>query len=125
MNTIQALEDQRNQILEKMKNIRSLKRGSITEQFLKVAKKGQQATRCGPYYVLSRRIEGKTSSKRLKPGHELEQARQDIQRHQEFVQLCRQFEQLTEQLGELERVEPQEKKRRRSPLSKTGSSQAS
>ena len=118
MNSIQSLEAQRDAILEQMRQIRSMKRGSITEQFQKSQKKGQVESVCGPYYVLSRRENGKTVSRRVKQGAELEQVRQDVERHGQFVELCRQFERLTEQLGELERGTAEEKKRRRSFSSK-------
>lgn len=126
MLSTQALEAQRTAILEQMRQIRSMRRGSITEQFLNTKRKDHEATTpCGPYYVFSRRVEGTTVSRRLKPGEELEQARRDIEQHQRFVELCRRFEELTEQLGELERGEEPEKKRRRSSsnrIAKSGNS---
>jgi hypothetical protein len=52
----------------------------------------------------------------------VEQARRDVAVHKRFLILCREFEQLTTQLGELERqgsgVE-REKKRRRSLSNKS------
>lgn len=126
MLSTQALEAQRANVLEQMRQIRSMRRGSITEQFLNTKRKGQETTtRCGPYYVLSRHVDGRTVSRRLKAGEELEQAQRDIEQHRLFVELCRQFEALTEQLGELERGEGPEKKRRRSPSSKTAKSGSS
>jgi hypothetical protein len=121
MPSIQALEERREYVLEQMRQIRSMRRGSISEQFLKTKRHGV-TKRCGPYYLISRRINGKTKSQRLKPGEQLEQARRDVQRHQRFVELCREFEELTEQLGEAERAVGPEKKRRRSPSSKTARS---
>ncbi len=116
MNTLEELEARRSSILEEMRSIRSLKRGSITEQFLNVRHKGiREAVSRGPYYVFSRREGNKTSSRRLSIS-ELEQARKDIEAHRRFVELCREFEILTERLGEAERKSPgfeREKKRRK------------
>lgn len=111
---IQELEERREQILSEMQAMRSMRRGSITEQYLKdKRKKGQPVTR-GPYYVFSRREDGRTVSRRLKPGPDLEQARREVAAHQRFVELCQEFERLTERLGELERdSDRQEKKRHR------------
>lgn len=123
MSTIQELETQRNAVLAEIIAIRSMKRGTINEQFLKVPRKGKREPALrGPYYVLSRKEGRRTVSQRLKSPTELEQAQRDVAAHKRFVELCRQFEQLTEQLGELERrtgdTAP-EKKRRRSRSSKT------
>ena len=76
----------------------------------------------GPYYVLSRREEKKTVSRRLRSAAELEEARKGVAEYKRFMGLCQEFERLTARLGELERVEQgleQEKKRFRSPLNKT------
>jgi hypothetical protein len=76
----------------------------------------------GPYYVLSRREEEKTVSRRLRSSVELDQARRDVAEYKRFLGLCQEFERLTARLGELERGEQdlgQEKKRFRLPSSKT------
>jgi hypothetical protein len=120
---VRDIETRRDQILDEMRGIRSMRRGSITEQMVEDRRNKQAAPVArGPYYVLSRREDGKTVSSRLKPGPELEHAQQEIAAYQRFVGLCREFEQLTEQLGELEHgAQAQEKKRRRWSLSGTSS----
>lgn len=122
--TVQELEARRNAILEKMRSIRSMRRGTINEQHFKTRLKGKkEIVLQGPYYVLSRREGEKTVSKRLRSPAELEQARRDVGAHKRFTTLCREFEQLTTRLGELGRKEPdleEEKKRFRSPWNKRG-----
>ena len=122
MNTITDLEARRDAILEEMRSIRSLRRGNISEQFLKVRHQGiRERVLRGPYYVLLRRDGKKVISQRVTSGPELIQAREDIESHKRFVALCREFEVLTEQLGELERESStmgQEKKQRRLPSNK-------
>jgi hypothetical protein len=125
MNTsVQELEARRNAILEEMRLIRSMRRGTINEQHFQTRLKGKRGIVLqGPYYVLSRREGEKTVSKRLRSPAELEQAREDIVAQKRFMTLCREFEQLTRRLGELERQEPdleEEKKRFRSPWNKRG-----
>ena len=121
---IQEVETRRNIILEEMRSIRSMRRGTLNEQYFKIHLKGKKETRLqGPYYVLSRREGEKTFSQRLRSSAELEQARKDVAAHKRFVALCREFEQLTTRLGDMERKEPDlegEKKRFKLPLSKTG-----
>ena len=123
MDTMQELEARRNAILEEMRSIRSMRRGTINEQYFRVPVKGTgKAKLQGPYYVVSRREGERTVSQRLRP-FELEQAQRDIAARKRFALLCRQFEQLTTRLMELERDEPSEepeKKRRRSPSNRSG-----
>jgi len=123
MDTVHELEARRNAVLEEMRSIRSMRRGTINEQHFKTHLKGKKRTVFqGPYYVLSRREGKKTVSTRLRAGPEVEQARKDVAEYKRFLGLCHEFERLTARLGERERGEQdlwQEKKRPRSPLSKT------
>lgn len=122
METIEAIQAARDRVLEELRAMQSLRRGTINEQFLTdKRKKGAEPVVHGPYYVLSRREGGKTVSRRLKPGEDLEQARVDIAEHQRFVNLCTRLEELTEKLGELTRQEQNEEKKRRQPSKKTRS----
>ncbi len=118
MNTVKELEARRNAIIEQMRSIRSMRRGTINGQHFKTRLKGRKGVVLqGPYYVLSRREGEKTVSKRLRSPVELEQARKDVAEHKTFLGLCQEFERLTARLGELERGEQgleQEKKEFRS-----------
>ncbi len=120
--TILELEARRNTILEEIRSIRSMRRGTINEQHFKTRLKGRKGMILqGPYYVLSRREGEKTVSRRLKSPEEVEQARRDVVEYKRFMGLCQEFERLTARLGELERGEKeggQEKKRLKWPSSK-------
>lgn len=123
MDTIRELEVRRDAILEEMRSMRRMRRGTINEQFLKVWRKGSEEPLLrGPYYVLSRREGNKTASKRLTSSAQVERAKKEVAAHRRFVALCKEFEILTERLGELEwSLEgTPEKKPLRSPLNKTG-----
>lgn len=104
MTAIQTLETRRRNILQSLEAIRSMKRGTIAEQYLPAKRKGEQGPkRHGPYYVLARWEEGKTVSQRLRTPEALAQARQDVANHERFVALCKEYECATEELGALER----------------------
>jgi hypothetical protein len=122
MDTIQQLEARRNAVLEEMRSIRSMLRGTINEQYFKTRLKGKKGImHQGPYYVLSKRERDKTVSKRLRSVAELEQAQKDVAEYKRFLGLCQEFERLTAHLGALEKGEQgleQEKKRFRSSSSK-------
>lgn len=113
MKTIAEVETRREAVLQQMRSIRSMKRGTINEQYLKVPQKGSEPALRGPYHVLSRREGDKTVSERLTSPQKLEQAKLDVAAHRKFVELCKEFEVLTEQLGFLMRqTEGPEKKKR-------------
>lgn len=123
MNQIKMIEERREKILREMRGIRAMERGTITEQFLKVRHKGQkEPVLRGPYYLISRREGKKTVGYRLTSGEEVARARRDVDARQRFLALCREYEELTERLGRLEREIGEgsaEKKRRRPRSSET------
>lgn len=101
MQTIPEIESRRDAVLKELCSIRSMKRGTINEQYLKVPQKGSKPALRGPYYVLSRREGNKTVSERLRTPAQLEQAKMDVAAHRKFIELCKEFEALTERLGVL------------------------
>lgn len=123
MNTIKEVEERREKILEQMRAIRSMERGTINEHYVPVKLKGQkEPVSRGPYYVISRRGNGKTEGRHLKTKQDLDQARRDVEAHKRFQELCREYEQLTEELGRLERESGErspEKKQRKSRSRRT------
>jgi hypothetical protein len=119
MQPIQEIESQREAVLQQMRSLRSMKRGTINEQYLKVPQKGSKPALRGPYYVLSRHEGNKTVSERLTTPVQLEQAKMDIAAHRKFTELCKEFEVLTERLGILLRQsEGAEEKKRQKPRSR-------
>ena len=105
MDRTKEIQKRRSEILGEMEAIRSMRRGCVNEQFLKVPHKGKKDPIVrGPYYVFSRYEKGKgTKSYRLTTTEEVEQARCDVEAHKRFRELCSEFEDLTEELGRVER----------------------
>jgi hypothetical protein len=99
MNTRQQLELRRQQVVEQMLALGPMKRGTLSEQYLSVPQKGQEEPALrGPYYVLSRKLSGKTVSERIAPKR-VERVRQEIGQYNRFVELSREFVEISEQLG--------------------------
>ena len=123
MGTIEALAARREAILAEMRGIRFMERGSINEHYVRVKLRGKKEPILrGPYYVISRRGEKKTVGYQLKTPEELARARREVAAHHRFRELCREFEEVTEDLGRrLRQAEDasREKKPRRSQSPKT------
>ena len=99
----QELEDKRRQVVNKMMAIRSMKRGTLNEQYVPRVLQGRATGELrGPYYVLSRHEKAGTVSSRVR-GEQVQETRADLARFKEFEALCEEFAELTERLGELER----------------------
>ena len=99
MESKHSIQERRRAIVEEMLRMESMRRGTLNEQFLQVPQKGaKEPALRGPYYVLSRHKHGKTISERI-PAGEVQRVRQDIARYDRFMELCREFCELTERLG--------------------------
>ena len=60
MKTIESIEKRREEIIDEIRNISSMRRGTINEQYLKVPRKDKESSLRGPYYVLTRKENRKT-----------------------------------------------------------------
>lgn len=97
------IEKEREEVLQKIRAIRSMEPGTLSEQFVERTSRGKKTGEMrGPYYLLSRNIEGKTVSRRVNRKG-LERIRADIANYREFTRLCREYVRLTELLGNVER----------------------
>ena len=118
---ISRLEARRLAILEEIRSIDSMQRGTVNEQFFQIRRKvSKELTRQGPYYVWTRSEGGKTVSQRLTSAEAVEQARADVAAYKRFQALCGEYIEVTSKMGALKRTTEQEKKRLKSGLSKRG-----
>ena len=112
MQQLTALERRRECILEEIRAIRTMRKGSVSEQYLKVYHKGaKEPALRGPYWVYTRKEQGKTVSQRLS-STEAEQLRKGVGAYHQFQALCREYVEITEKIGELtreQRVVPDKK----------------
>lgn len=124
MNPRTELEARRESLLCQMRLIRSMKRGTLSVRSEKVRLKGEkQPVLRGPYPLFVRREGKRTVGRRLHSAEEVAQVREDIAAHDRFMALCKEYAEVTERLGELDRADALEgealKKTSKSPSRRT------
>src|SRR5215831_19616107 len=95
------LEQQRQGLLRQLADLRELRRGSLTEQFLTVKHADGSSVKRGPYPLLTRKQASKTVSVRLSDPALVPLYRQQIQALRQFEGVVDQLVRLGEQLGDL------------------------
>lgn len=103
MDSYKKLIEKRDGIFEKIGSIKTMKRGTINEQYLKVPQKNSSPALRGPYYVFSKSSGGKTTSKRIKK-EDLENVKNDIAQYHKFVKLTEEFVEVTEKITDIIRT---------------------
>ena len=96
-----TLEQQRQDLLRQLADLRELRRGSLTEQFLTVQHADGSKVRHGPYPLLTRKVAQKTVSLRLTDPALVPLYRRQIQTMRQFETVVEQLVRLGEQLGDL------------------------
>jgi hypothetical protein len=104
------LEQQRQGLLRQLADLRELRRGSLTEQFLTVKHADGSSVKRGPYPLLTRKEASKTVSVRLTDPALVALYRQQIQALRQFEGVVDQLVRLGEQLGDLAVAEIAQKK---------------
>lgn len=104
------LEQQRQGLLRQLADLRELRRGSLTEQFLTVKHADGSSVRRGPYPLLTHKEAKKTVSVRLTNPALVPLYRQQIQTMRRFEGVVDQLVHLGEQLGDLAVAEAVQKK---------------
>jgi hypothetical protein len=106
------LEQHRQTLLRQLSDLRQLRRGSLTEQFLTVEHADGSKVRRGPYPLLTRKQANKTVSVRLTDPSLVPLYRQQIQAMREFEGVVDQLVRVGEQLGDLALAQVVQKKTR-------------
>jgi hypothetical protein len=88
-----------------MRLIQSMKRGTLSIRPEKIRVKGEkEPVLRGPYPLFVRRDGKRTVGRRLRSAEEVAQIREDIAAYERFMALCKEYAQVTEQLGDLDRT---------------------
>jgi hypothetical protein len=104
------LEQQRQGLLRQLADLRELRRGSLTEQFLTVKHADGSSVKRGPYPLLTRKEASQTVSVRLTDPALVPLYRGQIQAMRQFESVVDQLVRLGEQLGDLAIAEIVQKK---------------
>jgi hypothetical protein len=104
------LEQQRLGLLRQLSDLRELRRGSLTEQFLTVKHADGSKIRRGPYPLLTRKEAKKTVSLRINDPALVPLYRQQIQAMRQLESVVDQLVRVGEQLGDLAVAEVVQKK---------------
>ena len=104
------LEQHRQALLRQLSDLRELRRGSLTEQFLTVKHADGSSVKRGPYPLLTRKETHKTVSVRLTDPALVPLYRRQIQAMREFETVVDQLVRVGEQLSDLAVAEVVQKK---------------
>src|SRR5258705_13972271 len=97
---IQALRSQRDAVLERMRQIDHLRRGSLSRQFFKT-RRGGKTVQSGPYFVLQCSFKGKKCSERI-AASQAQEVEKQVETFRIFNGLADEFITLSDQITQLE-----------------------
>ena len=106
--SIQSLRSQRDAVLDRMKQIDHLRRGSLSRQFFKSHRDGK-VIEAGPYFVLQSTFKGQKRSERIS-SRNAERVEEHVENFRRFNGLAEEFITLSEQITQLECAAPDSKK---------------
>jgi len=105
----QAMVTRQEAIVREMTELRFMQKGTISRQRMPSSRGGVlTGAMRGPYPVLTWKENGKTRSLRLKNEDEVAWAEQAVDNQRRFAALCREYQELGEQLAQQLRVAPKE-----------------
>ena len=118
--SLSQLEARREQILQQIKSIDRLRRGTLSRQFFKKRRSGSKAKQ-GPYYVLQGYLQGQKFSERV-PAEQAAQVEPLVANYKRFEQLAEEFVTVTDQITRMNQAAPDAKKnsRRKSDRNASG-----
>ena len=98
--SLQALHSQRDAVLDRMKQIDHLRRGSLSRQFFKTQRDGK-TVESGPYFVLQCSFQGKKCSERI-PASQAQEVETQVENFRLFNALAEEFVTLSDQITQRE-----------------------
>lgn len=108
----EALQAQRQHILQQIEQIEQMRRGSLTEQFVEAVKADGSRSRRGPYPLYTYKDKNRTISRRVSDPQALPLYRDQIQAFRRFQELTAELTRLGEELSDLAIPQDEVKKNR-------------
>lgn len=106
--SLPALRSQRDGVLDRIKQIDHLRRGSLSRQFFKT-RRGGKIVESGPYFVLQCFLKGKKCSERV-PASRAGEVQKQVENFRLFHALAEEFVALSDQITQLESSSDDSKK---------------
>jgi hypothetical protein len=105
MTNLRALESRRAEVLERIRSLGDMRRGTLTERFLPCGKPGCHCTRPesrghGPKYSLTWKLRGKTKTEYI-PKARVPQVRLQTETHRKFLELAKDLVEVNEAICRL------------------------
>ncbi len=107
-----AMEQQKATAIRKLMEIKSARRGQISEQYYERETADGRTIKVGPYYVWQRWVNGQKRSVRIPPEH-IEQVRKDLERGREVRQILDDLFAIMEQAAVIHDIDAKKKWSRR------------
>lgn len=99
MSDYNAIMLRRRAVLDELESLASIRRGSVVEQYLTSTKKDGRRSKRGPYAIYTLKRDGRTVSRRLRPG-EPDAFREQIAAGRRFQVLVHELMELGEALSD-------------------------
>lgn len=106
--SLQDLRSQRDAVLQRIKQIDHMRRGSLSRQFFKT-RRGGKIIESGPYFVLQCTLKGRKCSQRV-PASQAGEVEQQVENFRLFNTLAEEFVTLSDKITQLERGADDSKK---------------
>jgi hypothetical protein len=104
--SIPALQQQRAAILHQLQQLEPMRRGSVSQQFVRATRQDGTTVKRGPYFIYSYKQQQKTRSRYLRGPEEATLYRQQIDRFRQFQALTKELLAIGEQLSDAALLEP-------------------
>ena len=101
MTQIQQLRKHRNQLVDELRDLEEIRRGSIVEQYVVARRKDGVKSRRGPYVLYSYKEKGKTVSRRLTKEADIPIYQKQIENFRRFQHITAELLRIGEQISEL------------------------
>lgn len=93
-----TLLEKKNELLEQISQLGTLRRGQLSEQYYKKTNAKGETVRTGPYYVWQAWVKGKKRSIRI-PKNDVQKVLKEMEVHKQYKQLCEELADVMEQIS--------------------------